>query len=129
MKLGYTILYVSNVADTLEFYRNAFGLEKKFLHESGDYGELNTGETALAFVSYDLAESNKVGFLKNKAIRPCNEMEIGLVTSDVETAFKKAISTGAVEIMKPTIKPWGQVVSYVRDLNGFLVEICSPIGE
>jgi hypothetical protein len=28
----------------------------------------------------------------------------------------------------PTVKPWGQTVSYVRDLDGFLVEICSPMG-
>lgn len=129
MKLGYTILYVSNVADTLHFYQSAFGLNKKFLHESGDYGELSTGATTLAFVSYELAESNKVGFLKDTAVRPCNEMEIGLVTSDVEAAFKTAVSAGATEVMKPAKKPWGQIVSYVRDLNGFLVEICSPVGE
>jgi hypothetical protein len=24
-------------------------------------------------------------------------------------------------------KPWGQVVAYVRDLNGYLVEICTPM--
>jgi hypothetical protein len=24
-------------------------------------------------------------------------------------------------------KPWGQTVGYVRDPDGFLVEICSPI--
>lgn len=129
MKLGYTILYVSNVGETLNFYQNAFGLEIKFFPESGDYGELKTGETTLSFVSYELAESNNVGFFKNKAARPCNEMEIGLVTNDVEGAFKKAVSAGAIEVMKPALKPWGQVISYVRDINGFLVEICSPVGE
>lgn len=30
---------------------------------------------------------------------------------------------------KPTKKPWGQVVSYVRDCNGLLVEICSSMDE
>jgi hypothetical protein len=24
-------------------------------------------------------------------------------------------------------KPWGQKLGYVRDLNGCLVEICSPV--
>jgi len=128
MKLGYTILYVQNVADTIQFYEKAFALKKKFIHESGDYGELDTGETTLAFVSFDLADSNKIGFFKNKAARPCREMEIALVTSDVDSSFRNAVSSGAIEISKPSQKPWGQTVSYVQDPNGFLIEICSPIG-
>jgi hypothetical protein len=28
---------------------------------------------------------------------------------------------------EPKIKPWGQVVAYVRDLDGFLIEVCSPM--
>ena len=51
MKFGYTIVYVSSVADTLTFYKEAFGFETRFLHESGQYGELNTGGTVLAFAS------------------------------------------------------------------------------
>ncbi len=43
MILRYTILYVENVAAALDFYEKAFGLERLFLHESGDYGELATG--------------------------------------------------------------------------------------
>jgi lactoylglutathione lyase len=27
------------------------------------------------------------------------------------------------------MKPWGQKVSYVRDLNGCLVEVCSPVPQ
>ena len=49
MQLGYTILYVPDVPATLKFYEAAFGLTTRFLHESGDYGELETGSTALAF--------------------------------------------------------------------------------
>jgi lactoylglutathione lyase len=43
MKLGYTIIYVPSVESSLRFFNQAFGLQQKFLHESGDYGELNTG--------------------------------------------------------------------------------------
>lgn len=51
MKFRYTILYVEDVARSLEFYERAFGLETGFLHESGAYGELATGGTRLAFSS------------------------------------------------------------------------------
>jgi len=124
MKFGYTIFYVENVENTLEFYEKAFGLKKLFLHDSGEYGELDTGETKLAFASHKLAELNDIGFSVNNEV---SSMEIGFVTEDVESAFNHAVAAGAQEVHKPAQKPWGQTVSYVRDINGFLVEICTPI--
>ena len=43
------------------------------------------------------------------------------------TKFDKAVAAGATPISKPQKKAWGQTVSYVRDLNGFLVELCSEM--
>jgi lactoylglutathione lyase len=37
------------------------------------------------------------------------------------------LASGATEVKPPETKPWGQIVVYVRDLNGFLVEICSEM--
>ena len=128
MKLGYTIFYVEDVEKTVKFYENAFGLKKLFLHESGDYGELDTGDTKLAFLSYALAELNDVGFSKLSLNAETSTMEIALVTDNVEDAFNTAIGVGASELQKPKGKPWGQTVSYVRDINGFLIELCTPIG-
>ena len=56
MQLGYTILYVPDVPATLKFYEAAFGLTTRFLHEGGDYGELETGSTALAFSAHSLMQ-------------------------------------------------------------------------
>lgn len=47
---------------------------------------------------------------------------------DVPAAFARAVASGAVAVQPPTQKPWGQVVSYVRDGNGFLVERCTAVG-
>ena len=49
MRLGYIILYVADVAKTVAFYERAFGLERRFVHESGTYAEMETGATAFAF--------------------------------------------------------------------------------
>lgn len=127
MKFGYTILYVENLEKTMAFYEAAFGLKKKFIHESG-YGELETGDTKLAFASLGLAAANGVKFQSLPVDGSAPAFEIAFISEDVEGAFKKAVSEGAVEVKKPTKKPWGQLVGYVRDLNGFLVEICSPMG-
>jgi catechol 2,3-dioxygenase-like lactoylglutathione lyase family enzyme len=129
MKLGYTIVYVPHVADSLTFFESAFGLSRRFLHESGDYGELETGETTLAFASHELGHTNfPAGFVAaSESSKPLG-VEIVLVTPSVVEAHAKALAAGATELKEPETKPWGQVVSYVHCPDGTLVEICSPVG-
>ena len=129
MKLGYTIIYVPNVAASLTFFEDAFGLSRRFLNESGDYGELETGETTLAFASHELGNTNfTAGFVAaSESSKPLG-VEIALVTLSVVEAHAKALAAGATELKEPETKPWGQVVSYVRCPDGTLVEICSPVG-
>ena len=128
MKLGYTIIYVPNVAESLSFFESAFGMSRRFLHESGDYGELNTGETTLAFASHALGNANfPKGFVAaSESAKPLG-FEVALVTPTVSEAHARALASGATELKKPENKPWGQVVSYVRCPDGTLVEICSPV--
>lgn len=128
MKLAYTLLYVDDVKQSMAFYQSAFDLQPGFLHESGQYGEMQTGDTRLGFVHHDTAGSHGFSYQKLGPESEVPGFEIGFTTTDVAAAFDKAVSAGAVPISQPDTKPWGQVVSYVRDLNGFLVEICSPMG-
>ncbi len=57
-----------------------------------------------------------------------NGVKLGLVTEDVAGAYARAVDAGATPLKEPAEKPWGQTVGYVRDLNGVLIEICSPMG-
>ena len=127
MKLGYTIIYVADVPRSISFYEAAFGLKRKFIHESNLYGELDTGETVLAFAGIDAAEMNGLSVLPNDPKGPAAAWEICLVTPDVPAAYDKAVASGCTPVSAPDQKPWGQTVSYVRDLDGCLVEIASPI--
>lgn len=128
MKLGYTLLYVNDVQQTMKFYSQAFGLEAGFLHESKQYGEMQTGETKLGFVGHETAESHGFNYDKMDLKKNPAAFEIGFIIDDVKAAFEKAVKNGATPVSEPKTKPWGQTVSYVRDCNGFLIEICSPIG-
>ena len=129
MKFGYTIIYVSDVLASVEFFERAFGLKRQFVHESG-YGEMDTGTTALAFATHELGASNLPGgYVKASNSPEPLGMEIALVTDDVPTAHAKAIAEGAVSIKEPIVKPWGQTVSYVRCPDGTLVEICDPVAS
>lgn len=129
MKFGYTILYVEDVEKTLLFYENAFGMVRHFLHESKQYGELDTGETKLAFASGDLARSHGVDFVDNDASKhKAPGFEIAFVSDDIKQSYDRALRHGARSVKGPAMKPWGQEVAYVRDLNGILVELCTPMG-
>jgi lactoylglutathione lyase len=128
MKLGYTIIYVPSVEASLRFHEQAFGLVRRFLHESGDYGELSTGETTLAFASHALGQANfPTGFVQASASRLPLGMEIALVTENVAKAHGSALAHGAAEVAPPAQKPWGQVVSYVRAPDGTLIELCTQV--
>ena len=128
MKYGYTIIYVDSVSETLKFYKEAFGFETRFLHESGQYGELETGNTVLAFASHSLGEMNIGGnYQKSNSSAAPLGVEIAFVSEDVDKAYAKAVSAGALSMTAPVNKPWGQVVAYVRAKEGSLIEICSPM--
>ncbi|SFU23975.1 VOC family protein [Paraburkholderia aspalathi] len=130
MKLGYTILYVESVTDTIAFYEKAFGLERGMVADTGDYGELRTGETKLAFAANSIVNGLAgVPFEAASPAKAAPPLELGLVTNDVESMFDRAVTGGAVLVKRPEKKPWGQVVGYVRDNNGFVVEVCSPMAD
>lgn len=46
MQLAYSILYVQDVRRSTAFYEKAFGLKIKFIHDSGDFAEMDTGGTS-----------------------------------------------------------------------------------
>lgn len=127
MRFKYTILYVENVPDTLKFYEQSFGFSTKMLHEGGDYGELDTGETTLAFSSLQLMSD--LGKNPAKANSSAPVFEIAFETQEVRKWLDRAIKSGAALVQDIREEPWGQTTAYVSDPNGFLIEICSPVKQ
>lgn len=127
MKLGYTIIYVADVIAAIDFYERAFGLQRRFVHDSNLYAELNTGETVLAFAGEEMAEINGLAIRPNRKSDIAAGFEIAFVTDDPQAAYETAIGAGANAVAPPVEKPWGQIVGYVRDINGCLIELCSPV--
>ena len=129
VKFGYTINYVSNVSDAIAFFEKAFKMKRRFLTQEQDYGELETGETVLAFATHALGKTNfSGGYISATSAEKPLGIEIVLVTDDVNLAHENALKNGAIELKKPEQKPWGQVVSYLRCPAGILLELCTPTG-
>ena len=131
MNFAYTLVYVADVAASLAFFERAFGLKTRFLHESGAYGEVDTGAggTTLAFVDHATArDSVQHDYVAADASPQPLGMEIGFTVADVQSAYDRAVAAGARPLAAPLTKPWGQTVAYVRCPDGTLVELCTSMG-
>jgi lactoylglutathione lyase len=128
--LGYVILYVKDVSASLAFYEEAFGLSRRFFNDDNGkaYGELETGAARLAFASLELARMHlPEGVVRASPDKPPLGFEIALVTLDVPGMYARAVKAGALAVSEPAAKPWGQTVAYLRDKDGYLVELCTPL--
>jgi lactoylglutathione lyase len=52
---------------------------------------------------------------------------ITLVSDAFDALFTQALAAGATRYVDPIDKPCGQTVAYVRDANGILVELATPM--
>ncbi len=128
MQLTYIVLYVADVARAAAFYREAFDLTHTFTHDSGDYAELSTGATTLAFCTHELAEQLLGGAYRraDREQRPLG-CQLTLEPNDVAAGFEQAVRAGAKPIAAPARKPWGFDVAFVQDLDGHLIELARRV--
>jgi lactoylglutathione lyase len=127
MTLGWVIVYVEDPAAAAAFYEGTFGLKNEFV-VPGEYAQMDTGATKLAFASYALGRQNFDGGVREAASDgPPSNMEITLVHADVDAAFKTAVDAGCEPLSAPADKPHGQRVGWVRDPFGTLVELATPM--
>lgn len=88
------------------------------------------GGTTLAFASHELGDMNLNGnYMKANINHKPFGIELGFVTEDVPAAFEKAVASRAIPIKEPEEKPWGQIVGYVRAIDGSIIELCTPINK
>jgi lactoylglutathione lyase len=130
LQLRYTGIFVSDVAATVSFYERAFGLNLRYLHPSGGYAEMETGDTLLCFVGEEFLDDTKLlGYRNlhaNRRQAPASGAQIAFVSHNLSADWNRALQAGAEVVCAPEAKPWGQIVGYLNDLNGFIVEICTP---
>lgn len=122
-RLDGLMLWVADVATSVDFYERAFGLERAWVRDEGDYAQLSTGETTLQFAAESAAPASGVDIRLNRADGSAPGMQLSLVVDDVAAGFERAVTAGAAAVAEPVTKRWGQVVAYVRDLDGVLVEL------
>jgi lactoylglutathione lyase len=127
---GYTILWVKDVDKAAAFYEVAFGFATKRKQDMGKFKwlEMKTGATTLAFAGEtEIRGMFPSGYSGHDATKPPIAAQISFVTPNVQATFEKAVSAGATAIKAPARMPWGQTWAQLRDPNGVLLSIASPL--
>ena len=127
MRLARVIRHVPDVTASADFYARAFGLVQR-IALGEDYVAMETGDTVLGFAREGfIARETGLAFAPSRADGPPGTQEIAFEVEDVRAAHAHALSEGATELVAPIDKPWGQTMSYLRDPDGGLVQLCSPL--
>ena len=128
VRLGYVFIFVPDVPAAVEFFERAFGLECQYLDASGMFAELATGDTVLAFAEDDYASSaNGIAHQRSGPAGASPGISFTFVSDDVPADWQRAVDAGAEVVAAPAPKPWGQVVGYLRDPQGLIIEVASPV--
>jgi lactoylglutathione lyase len=123
-RLSHIVLYVRDVSAELGFYERAFGLERRHLdaEENGAYGELESGDTVLAFASHELVGRHlPVSFRAHDPGADPVGAEITLELENLDDHVERALANGATLVAPPELKAWGQRYAFIRDPEGALV--------
>ena len=129
VRYGGTAVYVEDVSAALAFYERSFGFKTRFFDPSLEYGELETqGGSVVAFASHKTgAFLMSDRYVRPEAGRPAG-VELAFFAGDVSAAFARAVAAGATPLSEPKVMPWGATVAYLRDPEGVIIGLSTPIG-
>ena len=118
--LAFSALLMTSVSGA-----NAQDYDKGFAaYDAGDY---QTAFKEFLPLAEELADLHGFALRPNRSGDLAAGVEIALVSADPDADYARALAYGASALSPPKDMPWGQRVSYVRDMNGCIVEICSEI--
>ncbi len=120
----YVVLIVEDLDRSLSFYTGILGLQLG--HRSGDYAQLDTGATRLAFYTRQ-AMAKTLGIQLKPPADEEPGFEIGFKVEDVDATFLELVQKGVKAAVQPTTRPWGQRTAYVRDPDGHLIELAQDL--
>ncbi len=124
MKFSHITLFVKEVSQTVTFYERAFGFKQVFADDSGLFAELESEGKSLHIAAISAVKNNfPEGFQETSRSTLPVGIEVCFLTENVNAALAIALEAGATKYIDPEVKPWGQTVAYVRDLDGILIEI------
>jgi lactoylglutathione lyase len=122
-RLGYAILFVSDLDRSVAFYRDVIGLPFRFAADA--YAEFATeGAKFALFPRRQLPEL--IGREAPEGVAPWPQGEVAFFVDDVDAEHRRLREAGATVLAPPTDRPWGERTLHVADPDGNVVELTQP---
>lgn len=118
--LGHVIVFVSDMAASVAFYRDVVGLEHRFT--DAGYAEFATGATRFA-----LYEQRRAQWLTGGAVTAGAGAEVVVLVADLDVVAAELQERGVAVLVGPADRPWGHRTLHVADPDGFIVEFAQEI--
>ncbi len=119
-RLGYAILFVSDLERSIAFYRDVVGLPFRFANES--YAEFPTeGAKFSLYARSHLQEL--IGRDAPAGEAPWPQGEVAFFCDDVDSEHRRLVEAGVTVLAPPTDRPWGERTLHIADPDGYVVEL------
>ena len=124
-QLDYTMIVVSDMQRSVQFYRDKLGIPLKF--ESPEWTEFNTGTTTLALHGGGVRNTNPPSGDPSKVAGACS---IGFNVDDVDRTYEELKAKGIMFVMPPTQREnEGIKLAVAIDPDGLAVSFAQLIGH
>ncbi len=127
-KLHSTRLLVQSFAACFDFYGDTLGLQLVYGNRDDAYAEFKSGGAHLAIFERKLM-AQVVGTLGLPA-HPGGQDTfcLSLSTQDVDARYRELVEKGVEGVTEPQDRPeWGIRTAHIRDPDGNLIELNSPL--
>ena len=125
LKMTAAGLFVTDMEKMVAFYRDVMGMKTDWAGSPN--AELYSGDMCLImFGREDFEKMTERKFSYPEKMNGTMELAFDLpLYEDVDREYQRVLEAGAVPVLAPVTKPWGQRTSYVADPDGNLIEIGS----
>jgi len=122
MKVGFITVHVKNLEESVEFYKNAFGLceVRRFSPEKG---------VNIVFLKDE--EKGLIELIENNQMHEVNEgslVSIGFNVEDLNEVLKRLREKDIEIIRGPIEVPSGEKFVFIKDPNGVEIELIEGFG-
>jgi lactoylglutathione lyase len=122
-RLGYSILFVSDIEQSVRFYRDVVGVPFRFSNET--YAEFATEGAKFALFSRR-ALPDLIGVETPPGPVPWPQGEVAFLVEDPDGEHERLVRAGVRVLAPPTDRPWGERTLHVADPDGNVVELTRP---
>ena len=127
VRRGRTILAVADYERSLAFYRDDLGFDVETLYDDPPYATLRLGDLWLSLAEQGHEAEDRPGVLMRPPADPASlPVALVLETDDCAAAHDALSARGAQFLAPPYRPPWGGMRFFVRDPDGYLVEVEEP---